>query len=77
MTLSAEERQIGGLGIYMVKKSMDNVSYEHKDGQNIFTIKKPLNKTAASRDLLMHELPAVEDLIRTLDEESERKAFQR
>ena len=40
VTLSAEERQIGGLGIYMVKKSMDNVSYEYKDGQNIFTIKK-------------------------------------
>ena len=42
VTLSAEERQIGGLGIYMVKKSMDNVSYEYKDGQNIFTIKKSL-----------------------------------
>jgi len=42
VTLSAEERQIGGLGIYMVKKSMDNVSYEYRDGQNIFTIKKSL-----------------------------------
>lgn len=39
-TLSAEERQIGGLGIYMVKKSMDQVAYEYKDGQNILTIKK-------------------------------------
>ena len=37
-TLSAEERQIGGLGIYMVKKSMDKVSYEYKDGQNILRI---------------------------------------
>ncbi|MCI8563878.1 MAG: ATP-binding protein [Lachnospiraceae bacterium] len=38
--LSAEEREIGGLGIYMVKKSMDEVSYHYKDGQNILTIKK-------------------------------------
>ncbi|MBR5997441.1 MAG: ATP-binding protein, partial [Bacilli bacterium] len=40
ITLSAEERQIGGLGIYMVKKSMDDVSYKFEDGKNIFTIKK-------------------------------------
>ncbi len=42
VTLSAEERQIGGLGIYMVKKSMDEISYEYKNGQNILTIKKRL-----------------------------------
>ena len=41
-TLSAEEREIGGLGIYMVKKSMDDITYEYKDGQNILTIKKSL-----------------------------------
>jgi len=41
-TLSAEERDIGGLGIYMVKKSMDAVTYEYKNGQNILTIKKHL-----------------------------------
>ena len=40
--LSAEERQIGGLGIYMVKKTMDDVSYEYKDGRNILKIKKNL-----------------------------------
>ena len=40
LTLSAEERQIGGLGIYMVKKSMDDITYEYKDGQNILSIKK-------------------------------------
>ncbi len=40
VTLSAEERQIGGLGIYMVKKSMDEVSYSYENGKNIFTIKK-------------------------------------
>ena len=42
LTLSAEERQIGGLGIYMVKKSMDDITYEYKDGQNILTIKKKI-----------------------------------
>lgn len=42
VTLSAEERQIGGLGIYMVKKSMDEVSYEYKDGTNIFTMVKSI-----------------------------------
>ena len=43
ITLSAEEREIGGLGIYMVKKSMDDITYEYKDGQNILKIKKNLN----------------------------------
>ena len=42
VTLSLEERQIGGLGIYMVKKSMDEITYEYKDGQNILKIKKNL-----------------------------------
>ena len=40
ITLSADERPIGGLGIFMVKKSMDDVSYEFKDGKNRLTIKK-------------------------------------
>lgn len=38
----AEERQIGGLGIFMVKKSMDKVSYEYVNGQNCLTIEKAL-----------------------------------
>lgn len=38
--LPAEEREIGGLGIFMVKKTMDDINYEYKDGQNILTIKK-------------------------------------
>ena len=42
VTLTAESRQIGGLGIYMVKKSMDDVAYEYKDGQNVLTITKNL-----------------------------------
>ena len=42
VTLSAEERAIGGLGIFMVKKSMDSLDYEYQDGKNILTIKKSL-----------------------------------
>jgi sigma-B regulation protein RsbU (phosphoserine phosphatase) len=42
VSLSAEERQIGGLGIFMTKKSMDEISYEYKDGKNILTLKKHL-----------------------------------
>lgn len=34
ITLSAEERQVGGLGIYMVRNMMDGVTYEYKDGKN-------------------------------------------
>ena len=41
-TLSVEEREIGGLGIFMVKKSMDDMTYEYRDGKNILTIKKNL-----------------------------------
>ena len=40
LTLSAQERQIGGLGIYMVKKTMDSVSYSFQDGKNILKIVK-------------------------------------
>ncbi|MPN64165.1 hypothetical protein SDC9_211936 [bioreactor metagenome] len=39
-SLSAEERDIGGLGIFMVKKSMDTVEYEYHDGLNILTLTK-------------------------------------
>ena len=40
VTLSAEERGIGGLGIYMVKKSVDDMKYVYRDGQNILSISK-------------------------------------
>ena len=40
ITLSAEERAIGGLGIYMVKQSMDHVEYDYQDGYNILRIEK-------------------------------------
>lgn len=42
-TLSAEEREIGGLGIYMVKKSMDAMEYAFEDGCNKLSIKKILS----------------------------------
>ena len=40
ITLSADERPIGGLGIFMVKKIMDEVSYEYSNGKNRLTIRK-------------------------------------
>ena len=40
LTAPAEKRDIGGLGIYMTKKSMDDVRYERRDGQNILTLVK-------------------------------------
>ena len=40
VTLSAEERAIGGLGIYMVKKSMDKMEYEYTDQKNVLKMYK-------------------------------------
>ncbi len=40
VSLSAEERKIGGLGIYMVKQTMDELQYRYEDGQNILEIVK-------------------------------------
>ncbi|MCK8058474.1 MULTISPECIES: SpoIIE family protein phosphatase [unclassified Fusibacter] len=40
LTLSADDRKIGGLGIYMVKKSMDEVAYKYHEGKNVLTIQK-------------------------------------
>ena len=42
VSLSAEERQIGGLGIFMVKKTMDDMVYHYMDGQYVFKIRKKL-----------------------------------
>ena len=41
-TLSAEERAIGGLGIFMVKKIMDEIAYRYEGGKNILTIRKKI-----------------------------------
>ena len=44
ITLSAEERDIGGLGVYMVKQSMNHVDYSYEDGKNILTIQKNIQE---------------------------------
>jgi len=40
VTLSINDREIGGLGIFMVKKSMDDMIYAYENGQNVLTIRK-------------------------------------
>jgi len=42
ITLSAEERTAGGLGIFMVKKSMDEIAYRYENGKNILSIRKKI-----------------------------------
>ena len=42
VNLPVSERKIGGLGIFLVKKSMDDVKYEYRNGQNILTISKKI-----------------------------------
>lgn len=42
ITLKAEEREIGGLGIFLTKKFMDSVSYEYKEGMNCLRIIKAM-----------------------------------
>ena len=40
ITLNARKRSIGGLGIFMTKQVMDEISHEYKDGKNVLTMKK-------------------------------------
>ena len=40
----AEDRKVGGLGIFLIKKEMDDITYEYRDGQNILTLEKILEK---------------------------------
>ena len=42
ITLSAEERPIGGLGIFLIRQIMNEVKYERIDGKNILTLEKKL-----------------------------------
>ena len=42
ITLSAEERDIGGLGIFIAKKTMDTITYAYENGENILTMTKKL-----------------------------------
>jgi anti-sigma regulatory factor (Ser/Thr protein kinase) len=43
LTLPAEERPIGGLGVFLVKKIVDEAGYEYKEGKNILTVRKVIN----------------------------------
>ncbi len=47
VTLSAEERTVGGLGIFLVKKTMDGMSYAYEDGKNILRLRKRLRPESA------------------------------
>lgn len=40
ITLSAQARSVGGLGVFLAKKLTDTVSYEYRDGQNVLTLTK-------------------------------------
>ena len=42
LSLDLAQRPVGGLGIFLVRKTMDNVSYEYRDGRNILRIKKQI-----------------------------------
>jgi anti-sigma regulatory factor (Ser/Thr protein kinase) len=44
ITLPAEKRGIGGLGIHLIRRIMDNIDYQYIDKKNILTLKKKLNK---------------------------------
>ena len=44
ITLSAEERPVGGLGIHLVRQIMDTITYDYADHKNILTLRKKLNK---------------------------------
>jgi anti-sigma regulatory factor (Ser/Thr protein kinase) len=48
VTQPADEREIGGLGIYMVKRSMDSIAYKYKDGTNILSIRKEIEPIQAA-----------------------------
>ena len=42
ITLSAQDRSIGGLGIFLTKKYMDSIDYKYENGENILTMKKTI-----------------------------------
>ena len=42
ITFSAEEREIGGLGIFITKKTMDTVAYAYENGENVLTMIKKI-----------------------------------
>ena len=42
LTLLADEREIGGLGIFITKKTMDSVTYAYENGKNVLTMMKKI-----------------------------------
>ncbi|MBQ7443940.1 MAG: ATP-binding protein, partial [Bacteroidaceae bacterium] len=47
---TAEERPIGGLGIYLVRQLMDSINYEYADGCNVLTLRKRLGPPPTPSD---------------------------
>ncbi len=46
VSLSAEDREIGGLGVFIVKESMDEIDYHYEDGKNVLKIRKNIEPSA-------------------------------
>ena len=44
VNLEVGEREIGGLGIHLIRQIMDEISYEYKDGKNVLTLYKKINQ---------------------------------
>lgn len=44
LTLSADEREVGGLGIYLCKKMMDSIEYRYENGNNVLIMKKKVRE---------------------------------
>ncbi|MBR3725132.1 MAG: ATP-binding protein [Bacteroidales bacterium] len=44
-TLPVEERPIGGLGIHLIRRLMDSINYERREGRNILTLRKRIHPT--------------------------------
>lgn len=47
-----EDREVGGLGVFLAKKSMDDIEYEYRDGMNILTLRKSLEPVAGRPERL-------------------------
>ena len=45
VTAPAKKRRVGGLGLFMVKRMMDDVRYEYREEQNILTVRKEIQET--------------------------------
>ena len=48
--LPADERPVGGLGLMLVRKTMDDIAYDFRDGQNILTIRRKIGNGETQQD---------------------------